>query len=97
MVKALLDSTYHTSVCLFPKILQLYAYIMLADGILNSNLGVSLRGSAIGNGWIDARHQYPAYLDYSVKHGLISESSKVYLLIYWRHGILNILLGVRTW
>lgn len=32
----------------------------------------------IGNGWIDAMHQYPAYLDYAVKHGLVEEGSKQY-------------------
>jgi carboxypeptidase D len=32
---------------------------------------------AIGNGWIDAKRQYPAYLDYSVKHGLLEENSDV--------------------
>ncbi|KAH8118416.1 KEX1 protein [Phellopilus nigrolimitatus] len=47
----------------------------IGDAILSSNLGTQLKGLAIGNGWIDARHQYPAYLDYSVKHGLIEENS----------------------
>ena len=32
----------------------------------------------IGNGWIDAMHQYPAYLQYAVKHGLVEEGSKEY-------------------
>jgi hypothetical protein len=48
-----------------------------ADAVLNSNLGVPLRGAAIGNGWIDAEHQYPAYLDYAVKHGLVTQGSTV--------------------
>ncbi|KAG1752379.1 alpha beta-hydrolase [Suillus paluster] len=49
-----------------------------ADGILSSELRIPLRGVAIGNGWIDARNQYPAYLDYAVTHGLVDESSQHY-------------------
>ncbi|KAI0032923.1 alpha/beta-hydrolase [Vararia minispora EC-137] len=49
-----------------------------ADALLKSDLQVPFRGAAIGNGWIDAAHQYPAYLDYSVKHGLIAEGSAEY-------------------
>ncbi len=49
----------------------------VAEAILNSELGIPLRGSAIGNGWIDARRQYPAYLDYAVKHGLVELGSAV--------------------
>lgn len=44
---------------------------------MNSNVGVKLKGAAIGNGWIDIRHQYPSFLDYAVKHGLIEEGSDV--------------------
>lgn len=50
---------------------------MTADAILNSALHVPLKGVAIGNGWIDVRRQYPAYLDYAVKHGLLEENSEV--------------------
>jgi carboxypeptidase D len=46
---------------------------------LNSSLAVPLRGSAIGNGWIDARRQYPSYLDYAVKHGLVESGTAVRL------------------
>ncbi|KAG1735006.1 alpha beta-hydrolase [Suillus lakei] len=49
-----------------------------ADAILSSELRMPLRGVAIGNGWIDARSQYPAYLDYAVTHGLVDESSQHY-------------------
>ncbi|KAI0307074.1 carboxypeptidase KEX1 [Multifurca ochricompacta] len=49
-----------------------------SDAVLNSNLGVPLRGSAIGNGWIDARRQYPAYLDYAVKYGLVEPGTAQY-------------------
>jgi Serine carboxypeptidase len=48
-----------------------------ADAVLSSHLPTPLRGIAIGNGWQDARRQYPSYLDYSVKHGLIEENSEV--------------------
>ncbi|PAV21036.1 alpha beta-hydrolase [Pyrrhoderma noxium] len=48
------------------------------DAILGSDLGISLKGLAIGNGWIDAKHQYPAYLEYSVKHGIIEENSETW-------------------
>ena len=51
----------------------------VGDAILGSDLGISLKGLAIGNGWIDAKHQYPAYLEYSVKHGIIEENSEVCL------------------
>jgi allantoicase len=43
-----------------------------------------LRGAAIGNGWTDARSQYPAYLDYAVMHGLVDESSQVSNLVISR-------------
>ncbi|EPQ59066.1 alpha/beta-hydrolase [Gloeophyllum trabeum ATCC 11539] len=50
----------------------------IADAILNSNLNIPFKGAAIGNGWIDARRQYPAYLDYAVKHGLVEPNSDDY-------------------
>ncbi|KAF9061074.1 alpha/beta-hydrolase [Rhodocollybia butyracea] len=46
-----------------------------ADAVLNSGLGVMLKGAAIGNGWIDARRQYPSFLDYSVKMGILEENT----------------------
>ncbi|KAJ3927234.1 MAG: Alpha/Beta hydrolase protein [Lentinula lateritia] len=46
-----------------------------ADALLNSDLSVPLRGAAIGNGWIDARRQYPSYLEYSTKVGILEENS----------------------
>ncbi|KAI0832723.1 alpha/beta-hydrolase [Trametes gibbosa] len=49
-----------------------------ADAILNSKLNIPLKGAAIGNGWTDARSQYPSYLDYAVKHGIIETSSDAY-------------------
>ncbi|KAF8076754.1 pheromone-processing carboxypeptidase KEX1 [Lyophyllum atratum] len=46
-----------------------------ADAILESSLQIPLRGIAIGNGWIDPRRQYPMYLDFAVKVGLLDENS----------------------
>uniref|UniRef100_A0A0W0G5Z3 Carboxypeptidase n=2 Tax=Moniliophthora roreri TaxID=221103 RepID=A0A0W0G5Z3_MONRR len=46
-----------------------------AEGILNSNLKTPLKGIAIGNGWIDARRQYPSYLEYAVNMGILEENS----------------------
>lgn len=49
-----------------------------AKGILDSDLNLPLRGVAIGNGWIDARSQYPAYIEYAVARGLVDLSSEHY-------------------
>ncbi|KAI9000734.1 alpha/beta-hydrolase [Trametes punicea] len=49
-----------------------------ADAILNSKLRIPLKGAAIGNGWTDARRQYPSYLDYAVKHGIVETGSEAY-------------------
>jgi len=53
---------------------------LTADGMLESPLNMPLRGIAIGNGWIDSKEQYLAYLDFSVKSGLIEEKSHVWSL-----------------
>ncbi|KIJ56496.1 hypothetical protein M422DRAFT_238123 [Sphaerobolus stellatus SS14] len=50
----------------------------IADAILESNLEVPLRGAAIGNGWIDGRTQYPAYLPFSLKAGVFKEGSEAH-------------------
>ncbi|KAI9064815.1 alpha/beta-hydrolase [Trametes sanguinea] len=49
-----------------------------ADAILNSNLKIPLKGAAIGNGWTDARRQYPSYLDYALKHGILETGTEAY-------------------
>ncbi|CDO73823.1 hypothetical protein BN946_scf185015.g152 [Trametes cinnabarina] len=49
-----------------------------ADAILSSNLKIRLKGAAIGNGWTDARRQYPSYLDYAVKHGIVEIGTEAY-------------------
>ncbi|KAH7912950.1 Alpha/Beta hydrolase protein [Hygrophoropsis aurantiaca] len=49
-----------------------------ADAILSSDLHLPLQGVAIGNGWIDGRSQYPAYLDYAVTHGIVDANSEEY-------------------
>ncbi|PPQ63138.1 hypothetical protein CVT24_005778 [Panaeolus cyanescens] len=46
-----------------------------ADAILNSRLSVPLKGVAIGNGWMDSRSQYPAYIEYAVTTGLFEDNS----------------------
>ncbi|KAJ7205304.1 Alpha/Beta hydrolase protein [Mycena pura] len=47
-----------------------------ADAILTSKMGIHLRGVAIGNGWMDARRQYPSYIDFAVKVGILDENSE---------------------
>lgn len=54
----------------------------IADAILDSQLSTPLKGIAIGNGWIDGYTQYPSYLEYAVKHGILSESEDVSLRSY---------------
>ncbi|KAF8592582.1 alpha/beta-hydrolase [Ramaria rubella] len=49
-----------------------------ANAILNSNLNIPLRGAAIGNGWMDGRTQYPAFLPFSLKMGLFVEGSQAH-------------------
>ncbi|KAF8559462.1 carboxypeptidase KEX1 [Imleria badia] len=49
-----------------------------ADAILESSLKIPLRGAAIGNGWIDGRHQYPSYLDFAVSQGIVDLESQHY-------------------
>ncbi|ELU38368.1 KEX1 protein [Rhizoctonia solani AG-1 IA] len=49
----------------------------IADALLKTSSPSSpLRGIAIGNGWIDGRNQYPAYVDFAVDKGLIKRDSK---------------------
>ena len=45
--------------------------------MIEAGLPQTLKGIAIGNGWIDARRQYPAYLEYGLKHGLVESGSDV--------------------
>ena len=51
--------------------------VFVADAMLKAGLPRTLKGLAIGNGWIDARRQYPAYLEYGLKHGLVETGSDV--------------------
>lgn len=53
--------------------------MFVADAILTSDLNIPLRGAAIGNGWIDGRNQYPAYLDFATTHGILEVQSQVHL------------------
>jgi carboxypeptidase C (cathepsin A) len=52
-------------------------YAVPANAMVESNLNIPVRGAAIGNGWIDPRRQYPAYLDFTVKVGILEENSEV--------------------
>lgn len=50
----------------------------IADAILKTTqISMPLKGLAIGNGWIDGRHQYPAYYDFALRSGLIKEGSQI--------------------
>lgn len=51
--------------------------VFVAHSMLEAGLPHTLKGLAIGNGWIDARRQYPTYLDYGLKHGLVEPGSDV--------------------
>ncbi|QRV72368.1 Serine carboxypeptidase [Ceratobasidium sp. AG-Ba] len=49
----------------------------IADALLKtSSPKAPLRGVAIGNGWIDGRNQYPAYVDFALEKGLIKKGTK---------------------
>ncbi|KDQ64208.1 hypothetical protein JAAARDRAFT_166238 [Jaapia argillacea MUCL 33604] len=74
---------------IFPEFLSMDTYLAgesyagqyipyFADAIMRSNLHIPLKGVAIGNGWMDGRNQYPSFLDYAVKHGLIEVGSDSY-------------------
>ncbi|KAK4049619.1 Cell death protease [Microbotryomycetes sp. JL221] len=41
----------------------------------SSRLTTKLKGLIIGNGWIDPYNQYPSYLDFSLKSGIIKQGS----------------------
>ena len=66
---------------------KLNRYKFAADAILSSNLGIPLRGTAIGNGWMDSKRQYPAYLEYAVKHGIVEEGSAVSFVLLSSHRV----------
>lgn len=53
--------------------------------MLEAGLPRTFKGIAIGNGWIDARRQYPAYLEYGLKHGLVETGSDVRETLYCPH------------
>lgn len=81
VARALRDSTYPFSVNILLTLLRSgFDLCFAADAILDSKLGVPLRGAAIGNGWIDARRQYPSYIDYAVKVGILEANSDVRIM-----------------
>jgi pimeloyl-ACP methyl ester carboxylesterase len=51
----------------------------------NGALIIQLKGAAIGNGWIDAKVQGPAVIDYSWWHGLIDEPTRDALHNAWKN------------
>lgn len=72
------DNTSLLSVCSLRALNKIrLCQFIVANAILNSNLRVPLRGAAIGNGWIDARRQYPSYLDFAVRIGELEQNSEV--------------------
>ena len=56
------------------------AYLANSD-----NKDINLKGSAIGNGWVDPYQQYPEYNKFSYENGLIKE---------WHHYLLNIAYSI---
>ena len=52
-------------------------------GKKNDRINVQLKGAALGNGWIDARIQGPATIDYSWWHGLIDKPTRDSLHVEW--------------
>lgn len=40
-----------------------------------SDLNLDFKGAAIGNGWVDPYHQYPAYADYAHENHLINDDT----------------------
>jgi pimeloyl-ACP methyl ester carboxylesterase len=46
---------------------------------------INLQGAALGNGWMDARVQGPATIDYSWWHGLIDEPTRNALHVEWKN------------
>jgi len=57
---------------------DVFKQVFVAKSMLEAGLPRTLKGVAIGNGWIDARRQYPAYLEYGLKHGLVESGSDVW-------------------
>ena len=62
-----------------------------ANEVLDHFQEVPLTGIAIGNGWIDARTQYPAYIEFALKVGLFKEGSEVSFSFqpYFIHRLVN--------
>ncbi|KAH7887403.1 alpha beta-hydrolase [Phlebopus sp. FC_14] len=59
----------------FPEYLSIDTYL---GGESFAGQYIPYFGAAIGNGWIDSRNQYPAYLEYAVTHGIVDERSEHY-------------------
>lgn len=79
--KAMPGNTFLTWVCIYTALKSISLTTFTAKAILDSNVPTPLKGIAIGNGWIDAMAQYPAYVEYAAKYGIIKEGSEVLSLV----------------
>ena len=60
----------------------------LAKGNPKDRIMVPLKGASLGNGWIDAKIQGPAVIDYSWWHGLIDMPTRDALHVAWKNCML---------
>lgn len=61
-----------------------YIHLQNIEAVENGNHIIPLKGAAIGNGWLDAKIQGPAVIDYSWWHGLIDEPTRDSLHNAWK-------------
>jgi pimeloyl-ACP methyl ester carboxylesterase len=62
-----------------------YIHLQNLEAEENGNSIIPLKGAAIGNGWIDAKVQGPAVIDYSWWHGLIDQPARDALNNAWKN------------
>jgi hypothetical protein len=53
----------------------------------DNGIPIALAGIALGNGWIDARVQGPATIDYAYWHGMLDIHTRDNLHLEWEHCI----------
>ena len=53
----------------------------------HKSVDIRLEGIGLGNGWVDARVQGPATIDYAYWHGMIDEHTRQNLHAEWKHCI----------
>ena len=56
-----------------------------SDGNNEDRILIPLKGASLGNGWIDAKVQGPAVIDYSWWHGLIDQPTRDALHVEWKN------------